>query len=340
MKRLSILICLIVSSFTSLAQYEVKTIKRPDGITLKYFNPIPVARASNYEAGLSLYKNPENNKYFVAISVLFKNTEPEELNGNLLIQTTGKNGISLEPAYNRLVTMNGREVALSLYYLTEREINELKSNPVKLISFNVNDEIIALNLTENRDVLVKEFSILNVKSNISKQNLNTANSSTNIQKQNIPIRTPVNKTNVPNGGKTYDDYFKDRDKKNNTTQTKPNPTATMFSRNTSGVSSVNTNYGDSKYDKDNKIPLRDPSKNKAPQTALQKTFDNTGGIVRRNNSYLGQSKYDKDLNLATDVNPNDIEGSLKKYRDARWEEEWGVYRNIGLGILFLIIGGF
>lgn len=294
MKKLSILICLIVTSFTALAQYEVKTIKRPDGIILKYFNPIPVVRAYNYEAGLSLYKNPDNSKYFVAISVLFKNTVAEELNGNLLIQTTGKNGISLEPAYNRLVTLNGREVALSMYYLTEREINELKSNSIKLISFNVNDEIIALNLTENRDVLVKEFEILsNAKSNISKQNFNKSNSLTNAQKQNIPRRTPVTKPNTPNGRKTYDDYFKDRDAKNKNTQTTPDPTSKLFDRNTSGVLADNTDYG--------------------------------------------ESKYDKDINWDADIDKNDVEGSLKKYRDARWEEEWGVYRNIGLGILFLII---
>jgi len=294
MKKLSILICLIVSSFTALAQYEVKTIKRPDGITLKYFNPIPVARAYNYEAGLSLYKNPDNNKYFVAISVLFKNTVAEELNGNLLIQTTGKNGISLEPAYNRLVTMNGREVALSMYYLTERDINEFKSNSIKLISFTINNEITALNLTENRDVLVKEFEILsNAKSNISNQNFNKSNSLTNAQKQNIPIRTPATNPNTPNGGKTYDDYFKDRDAENKNTQTKPDPPSTMFGRNTSGVLGVNTDYG--------------------------------------------ESKYDKDINWDADIDKNDIKGSLKKYRDARWEEEWGSYRNIGMGILFLII---
>ena len=53
---------------------------------------------------------------------------------------------------------------------------------------------------------------------------------------------------MPNGRKTYDDYFKDRDKKNGTTQNKPDPTSTMFRRNTSGVLGVNTNYGNSDYD--------------------------------------------------------------------------------------------
>jgi len=51
-----------------------------------------------------------------------------------------------------------------------------------------------------------------------------------------------------NGRKTYNDYFKDRDKKNNTTQSKPNPTSTMFGRNTSGVLATNTDYGNSVYD--------------------------------------------------------------------------------------------
>ena len=76
-----------------------------------------------------------------------------------------------------------------------------------------------------------------------------------------------------NGRKTYDDYFKDRDAKNKNTQTKPDPPSTMFGRNTSGVLGVNTDYG--------------------------------------------ESKYDKDINWDADIDKNDIEGSLKKYRDAR-----------------------
>lgn len=273
MKKLSILICLIIASFTSFAQYEVKTIKRPDGITLKYFNPIPVARAYNYEAGLSLYKNPDNNKSFAAISVLFKNAVAEELNGNLLIQTTGKNGISLEPAYNRVVTMNGREVALSMYYLTERDINELKSNPIKLISFTINNKIIALNLTENRDVLVKEFSILN------KEN---RNSSPKTKKNN----------NVNNRKNTYPKRDLD---------------ATL----------------EKIYKVDKKTKL-DAYLNESEN----KTF--------RSNT-IGKSKYDKDINWNADIDENDIEGSLKKYRDARWEEEWGVYRNVGLILLLFFV---
>ena len=51
-----------------------------------------------------------------------------------------------------------------------------------------------------------------------------------------------------NGRKTYDDYFKDRDRKNGIIQNKPDPTSTMFRRNTSGIVGINTDYGNSDYD--------------------------------------------------------------------------------------------
>jgi hypothetical protein len=161
MKNIFLFVSLIFSSFTVFGQFEVKTNNRPDGITLNYINPIPVAIASDYEAGLSLYKNPANNLYLVAITVLFKTSIPKELKGNLLIQTTGNNGISLKPVMNKLINMNGRDIATSMYSLTNRDIGELSVNPIKMLSFNVNNEIIALHLTENKDLLIKEFNLLN-----------------------------------------------------------------------------------------------------------------------------------------------------------------------------------
>lgn len=168
MKNIFLLISLIFSSFTVLGQFEVKTIIRPDGITLNYINPIPVVIATDYEAGLSLYKYTAKNVYTLAITVLFKSSVPEELYGNLLIQTTGKNGISLKPVMNELINMNGRQVAASMYYLTERDIKELSNNTIKMISFNVDNEIIALHLTENKDLLIKEFNLLKSKNSTNK----------------------------------------------------------------------------------------------------------------------------------------------------------------------------
>lgn len=82
---------------------------------MKYFNPIPIAINNSHEAGLSLYKNTNNNTYLLTITVLFKTNPPTELNGNLIIQTTGNNGISLKPVMHKLINMNGRNVASSIY---------------------------------------------------------------------------------------------------------------------------------------------------------------------------------------------------------------------------------
>ena len=173
MKNIFLLISLIFSSFTVLGQFEVKTIIRPDGIILNYFNPIPVVIASDYEAGLSLYKYKAKNIYTVAITVLFKSSVPEELYGNLLIQTTGNNGISLKPVMNELINMNGRQVAASMYSLTERDIKELSNNTIKMISFNVNNEIIALHLTKNKNLLIKEFNLLKSKNTTNKNEISS-----------------------------------------------------------------------------------------------------------------------------------------------------------------------
>lgn len=153
-------ITLLFISLCTFSQYDIKTVHRPDGITMKYFNPIPVAIASSHEAGLALYRNVTNKFYMLSLTVLFKSGIPKELSGNLMIQTTGTKGLSLEPAFHKLVNMNGREVATSMYMLTERDIKELKSQNIKLISFSVDGQPVGLNLTKNKNVLITEFSKL------------------------------------------------------------------------------------------------------------------------------------------------------------------------------------
>jgi hypothetical protein len=161
MKKSLLVSFLIITSFTAFAQYDIKTVNRPDGVTMKYFNPIPVAINNNYEAGLSLYKNTDNNTYLLAITVLFKSNTPIVLNGNLIIQTTGNKGISLKPVMHKLINMNGKNVASSMYLLTNRDLIELKSKSLKLVSFYVHTQPIGLTITKNKDILIKEFSLLN-----------------------------------------------------------------------------------------------------------------------------------------------------------------------------------
>lgn len=159
MKKLLFIALLLIFNITY-SQNDIKTVNRPDGVTLKYFNPIPVVIANSYEAGLSLYKNINTKQYFLTVTVLFKQQSPTELSGNLLIQTTGTKGISLSPVWHKLINMNGQNVATSMYLLTTRDINELKIHPIKLISFNAYGQPVGLNLTKNKDLVITELSKL------------------------------------------------------------------------------------------------------------------------------------------------------------------------------------
>lgn len=159
MKKLNFLILLLICNL-GFAQNEIKTVNRPDGVTMKYFNPVPVVIANSHEAGLSLYKNINTQQYFLTLTVLFKQQSPTELSGNLLIQTDGIEGISLSPVWHKLINMNGQNVATSMYLLTSRDINELKNRLIKAISFKAYNQSVGLNLTNNKDLLIIEFSKL------------------------------------------------------------------------------------------------------------------------------------------------------------------------------------
>lgn len=56
--------------------------------------------------------------------------------------------------------MNGQNAASSMYLLTNRDINKLKINNLKLISFNAYNQPVGLTLTKNRDLVAKQLSQL------------------------------------------------------------------------------------------------------------------------------------------------------------------------------------
>ena len=76
------------------------------------------------------------------------------------MQTVGVNGLSLKPVWHKLINMNGRNVATSMYFLTNRDIKELKVNSIKLISFTVNNQLMGLSLTKNRNLIKTELNLL------------------------------------------------------------------------------------------------------------------------------------------------------------------------------------
>ena len=160
MKTLIILILLVLKPIIGLSQCDIKVTKRPDGNTIKYFKPKPVARHSNYEAGLGLYYNESTEQYTLSLFFLIKKGDKQKVTTDLIIQTTGSDGLRLKPYTSELIEMNGNFVATTIYILKERDITVLKKYNLKTLAFWF-DSMIGLTVTENKDVLIKEFNCLN-----------------------------------------------------------------------------------------------------------------------------------------------------------------------------------
>ena len=56
--------------------------------------------------------------------------------------------------------MNGNKVSTTIYYLTNKDLQELKTYTLKTISFKINGELIGMTVTQNKDLLIKEFNCL------------------------------------------------------------------------------------------------------------------------------------------------------------------------------------
>jgi hypothetical protein len=136
----------------------LKTVKRPDGNIIKYFNPKPVVIQSDYEVGVAIYKNITSKKFMLAITVLFKNISPQKLTQNAIIQTTNTNGIKLEPVLSQLIVMNGRDVAMGLYEITKSDYIELKNYKLKSLFFYLEGNLKGSTVTENNTLLNSELS--------------------------------------------------------------------------------------------------------------------------------------------------------------------------------------
>lgn len=157
-----ILTLLILLSLTkTYSQCDIKTTYRPDGITIKYFTPKAVAISKSHEAGLSLYYNENTKQYTLTVFVLHKTSNKGKTTGKLILQTTNNVGISLTPYISKMIDMNGNDISTTIYYLTKKDIAELKIYNLKTIAFTINGEIIGMTVTQNKDLLIKEYKCLN-----------------------------------------------------------------------------------------------------------------------------------------------------------------------------------
>lgn len=159
-KQLTIIIILISVNIYAQCN-DLKTTKRPDNNTIKYFNPKPIIRQDSYELGSAIYKNTTTGKYMVNITVFFKKMSPKDITGKLTIQTTNNVGIELPLLLSEQVDMNGNKTVVALYEIDSRSLAELKKYSLKSIYFYLDEKMYGATLTENKSIFISQFPCLN-----------------------------------------------------------------------------------------------------------------------------------------------------------------------------------
>lgn len=156
--RKTILICfLLASNLNAFGQCDIKTVERPDGNLIRYFNPKPVIIQEQYEVGSAIYKNETSGKFMVNISVLFKTMQPKKVKSNLTIQTNGNRGIVLKLIKSEEIEMNGRKLAVALYEIDKTSLDQLKKYLLKSIFFYLDGHMYGSTITNNKDIFIKEL---------------------------------------------------------------------------------------------------------------------------------------------------------------------------------------
>lgn len=159
MKIISLFLLIQLSTITfAFSQCNTKTVNRPDGVTMEYFNPKPVIRTDSYEVGAAIYKNKTTGDMTLNLSVLFKTRTPEKLTGNAIIQVDSEERIELKPVLSRLMKMNGRDVALGLFLITKRDYEILKKYPLKSVYFYLAANLTGNTVTENEIILENQLN--------------------------------------------------------------------------------------------------------------------------------------------------------------------------------------
>jgi len=160
MKKLLYLILFVSIANPIFSQCNIKTNNRPDGNTIKYFNPQPIIAKADYETGVAIYKNITSNELFLSVTILFKSRRVSELSGNLIIQTTNSQGISLKQATSKTIRMNGRDVAIGMYKITQLDYLQLKKYGLKNLFFNLDDVQLGSTIYKNNSILINQLMCL------------------------------------------------------------------------------------------------------------------------------------------------------------------------------------
>ncbi len=160
MKNYILILLLLIVSGAVFSQCNYKITNRPDGNVMHYYNPQPVVKQEKVEIGIGIYKNITSGDCFLNVSVLFKKGTPQELAGLAIIQTNSNEGISLPIEVSELVEMNGRDLAIGLYKLSDRDLNILRKYTLKSIFVNVGINLTGANTTMNKDIILNQLKCL------------------------------------------------------------------------------------------------------------------------------------------------------------------------------------
>jgi hypothetical protein len=151
---------LLLFAFTNLyavGQCDIKTVIRPDGNTIQYFNPKPIIIQNQFEIGTAIYKNVSTGKFMINITILFKSLPRKKLEGDLTIQTSGNKGLILKIIKSEEVDMNGRKVSIALYEIDKKSLIEIKKYSIKNIFFNIGKKMYGESISTNNNIYINEI---------------------------------------------------------------------------------------------------------------------------------------------------------------------------------------
>lgn len=155
------LFILAVSLNIAYSQCNYITNERPDGNIIKYFNPKPVIRQTQYELGTSIQFNVTTNKHYISNAILLKNLNADKIEGNLAIKLINTNqSISLKLIQSNKTNFNGREVIIALYEVDSKSLKLLKKYSLQSIFFSMNSKLYGSSITENKSLFINQLKCL------------------------------------------------------------------------------------------------------------------------------------------------------------------------------------
>jgi hypothetical protein len=137
---------------------NTKKVTRQDGTTIRYLNPELVGKGQNCELGLSFQTNGVN--YFLASTVRYISTA-RKIIGSLKIQLSNGQALELNLYTSEIAVMQNEQVGLSVFYLTDADINKLLNSKLKTIIFQeYNGLYQIINLNQNFDIAQRHLNCL------------------------------------------------------------------------------------------------------------------------------------------------------------------------------------